>query len=44
MKMAKRAIVVAFVLAVAGLYTAIFVIPDLKGALRKTVVLEYGSL
>lgn len=44
MKMAKRAIVIAFVLAVAGLYTAIFVIPDLKGALRKTAVLEYGSL
>jgi putative membrane fusion protein len=44
MKMIKRAIVVLFVLAVAGLYVAIFVIPDLKGALRKTAVLEYGNL
>jgi putative membrane fusion protein len=42
--MIKRAIVVVFVLAVAGLYIAIFVIPDLKGALRKTTVLEYGNL
>jgi putative membrane fusion protein len=44
MKIVRRAIVVAFVLAVAGLYIAIFVIPDLKGALRKTTVLEYGNL
>jgi putative membrane fusion protein len=44
MKMLRRAIVVVFVAAVAGLYVAIFVIPDLKGALRKTAVLEYGNL
>ncbi|MDR1573013.1 MAG: hypothetical protein LBS24_01740 [Clostridiales Family XIII bacterium] len=44
MKMVRRAIVAVFVLAVAGLYVAIFVIPDLKGALRKTAVLEYGNL
>jgi hypothetical protein len=44
MKMLKRVIVVAFVLAVAGLYVAVFVVPDLKGALRKTAVLEYGNL
>jgi putative membrane fusion protein len=44
MKMLRRAIVVVFVLAVAGLYVAIFVIPDLKGVLRKTAVLEYGNL
>jgi putative membrane fusion protein len=44
MKMLKRAIVVVFVLSVAALYVAIFVIPDVKGALRKTSVLEYGRL
>ncbi|MDR1510140.1 MAG: hypothetical protein LBS53_10930 [Synergistaceae bacterium] len=44
MKMLKRAVVVVFLLAVAGLYVVIFVIPDLKGALRKTAVLEYGNL
>jgi hypothetical protein len=44
MKILRRAIVVAFVLAVAGLYVAVFVIPDLKGVLRKTAVLEYGNL
>ncbi|MDR2295434.1 MAG: hypothetical protein LBD95_01430 [Clostridiales Family XIII bacterium] len=44
MKMVRRAIVIAFVLAVAALYVVIFVIPDLKGALRKTAVLEYGNL
>jgi putative membrane fusion protein len=44
MKMLRRVIAVAFVLAVAGLYVAIYVIPDVRGALRKTAVLEYGSL
>jgi putative membrane fusion protein len=44
MKMVGRVIVVVFILAVAGLYTVIFIIPDFKGALRKTAVLEYGNL
>ncbi|MDR2133374.1 MAG: hypothetical protein LBP30_08580 [Clostridiales Family XIII bacterium] len=44
MKILKRAIVVAFLLAVAGLYVVIFFIPDVKGVLRKTAVLEYGNL
>jgi hypothetical protein len=44
MKILKRAVVLVFLLAVAGLYVVIFVIPDLKGALRRTAVLEYGNL
>jgi putative membrane fusion protein len=42
--MLKRAIVAVFVLSVVALYIAIFAIPNLKGALRKTAVLEYGNL
>jgi putative membrane fusion protein len=44
MKMLRRVIAVTFVLAVAGLYVAIYVIPDVRGALRRTAVLEYGNL
>jgi hypothetical protein len=42
--MFKRAIAVFFVLAVAGLSVAIFVVPDLMNAMLKTTVLEYGDL
>jgi putative membrane fusion protein len=44
MKIAGRAIVAVFVLAVVVLYVVIYVVPDLRGALRKTAVLEYGNL
>ncbi|MDR1572530.1 MAG: hypothetical protein LBS32_08405 [Clostridiales Family XIII bacterium] len=40
----KRIAFAAFAVAVAALYVVAFVVPDVAGALKETVVLEYGRL
>ncbi len=39
-----KALIVLFILAVAGLYAVIYVVPSITGALTPTLILQYGNL